>query len=94
MKDTMIKLPVLDPELWRGAGQWRQKILQQEEHIGSKHWVCSIERRVVKATGCSSVVYSTSPTERTKEGRCGEGSKQGNREGMEISRTETHKCIV
>lgn len=70
-----------------------QKILQQEGHEGSKHWVCNSGQRVFKAR-VQQGSYSTSLTECTKEGRCEEGCKQGDRERMEISRTEIHKCIV
>lgn len=52
--------------------------------------VCVAVGGELLVTGCSRV----SPAECTKERRCGEACKQGDREGMEIRRTETGKCIV
>lgn len=69
-KDTMVKLSVLDLEHWRGAEQWRQTILQQEEHEGSKHCVCSSGRRV-KATGYSSIVIAHPQLNAQKKGDAG-----------------------
>lgn len=77
----MVKLPVLDLELWRGAGQWRQKILQQEEHEGSKHWMCSSGRRVLKATGCNRVVIARPQLSAQNKGEAGRVVSRVTRKG-------------
>lgn len=77
----MVKLPVLDPELWRGAGQWRQKILQQEEHEGSKHCLHSSGRRVLKATGCNRVVIAHPQQSAQNKGDVGRAVSRVTRKG-------------
>lgn len=59
-----------------------------------KHQVFSSGRKAVKCQCLHQWSYNTFSNESTEKGKCEEGYKQSDGEGMEIRRTKKHKWIV